>query len=223
MAKYCPNASTVLKTDATEPFRVFVTPPKRSKSKRRGAGKKSLASKQQSAMALDPDTPVPARSLAHLCGVDLKTVHQWAVTGLIPHFRTPGRHLRFRPQDVAEFLKNSGHPGATEVAGIAVVLLVAPKRVRRQYAKQLKGCEVQFAENAFDALVDATRTRPNAIIIDTGGVEGLDLAAYLKSLGGAAPAARVILRAEGRKPRVKGVTALSSIEEASAEAASAAG
>lgn len=213
--KYCPRVSAALKPGPSEPFRVFVTPPKRSKKKGLGAGKNGVASKAPGAPALDPDTPVPARSLAHLCGVDLKTVHQWAVTGLIPHFRTPGRHLRFRPQDVAEFLKNSGHPGATEVAGIAVVLVVAPKRVRRQYTRQLKGSEVHFSDNPFDALVEASRMRPNAVVVDTAAVEGLDLAAYLKSLAGAAPASRVVLRAERGAPKVRGVPAMNSIEEAS--------
>ena len=43
-----------------------------------------------------------ASDLATLCEVDLKTIHNWVDRGRIAHFRTPGRHLRFRAADVAE-------------------------------------------------------------------------------------------------------------------------
>jgi hypothetical protein len=37
-----------------------------------------------------------ASQIARFCQVDLKTIHNWADRGQILHFRTPGRHLRFR-------------------------------------------------------------------------------------------------------------------------------
>lgn len=46
--------------------------------------------------------------LAALCKVDLKTIHNWVNRGVLACFRTPGRHLRFRPRDVAQFLRGCG-------------------------------------------------------------------------------------------------------------------
>ena len=58
-----------------------------------------------------------ASEFAHLCGVDLKTIHNWADKGEIRHFRTPGRHLRFRRLDVIDFLRKFGYP-IPEVAAL---------------------------------------------------------------------------------------------------------
>ena len=51
-----------------------------------------------------------AQALANFCEVDLKTIHHWADRGRIPHFRTDGRHLRFRRNDVVRFLRAHGYP-----------------------------------------------------------------------------------------------------------------
>ncbi len=44
------------------------------------------------------------------CEVDLKTVHHWVERGKVPHFRTEGRHLRFRRNDVVRFLRAHEYP-----------------------------------------------------------------------------------------------------------------
>jgi excisionase family DNA binding protein len=51
-----------------------------------------------------------AQVLADFCEVDLKTVHHWADRGKVPHFRTDGRHLRFRRNDVVRFLRAHDYP-----------------------------------------------------------------------------------------------------------------
>jgi excisionase family DNA binding protein len=51
-----------------------------------------------------------AQAVADFCEVDLKTVHHWADRGKVPHFRTDGRHLRFRRNDVVRFLRAHGYP-----------------------------------------------------------------------------------------------------------------
>lgn len=51
-----------------------------------------------------------AQALADFCEVDLKTVHHWAERGKVTHFRTEGRHLRFRRNDVVRFLRAHGYP-----------------------------------------------------------------------------------------------------------------
>jgi excisionase family DNA binding protein len=57
-----------------------------------------------------------ASDMARFCQVDLKTIHNWCEKGKIPHFRTPGRHLRFRAPDVRGFLKEYGYELPPELA-----------------------------------------------------------------------------------------------------------
>ena len=51
-----------------------------------------------------------ASQIARFCQVDLKTILNWADRGQIAHFRTPGRHLRFRRPQVLDFLRKYGYP-----------------------------------------------------------------------------------------------------------------
>ena len=66
-----------------------------------------------------------ATDVAKMCSVDLKTIHNWANKGRIQHFRTPGRHLRFKPSDVVEFLKAWGFPVPPGLHGDAITETVA--------------------------------------------------------------------------------------------------
>src|SRR4051812_15855577 len=70
-----------------------------------------------------------ASDLATLCEVDLKTIHNWVDRGRIAHFRTPGRHLRFRAADVADFLRAWGYSVPRELARASsrTMLVVGPK------------------------------------------------------------------------------------------------
>jgi excisionase family DNA binding protein len=66
-----------------------------------------------------------ASQIARFCQVDLKTIHNWADRGQIPHFRTPGRHLRFRRPHVLDFLRKYGYPIPDELdAGRPRVVLL---------------------------------------------------------------------------------------------------
>jgi len=82
--------------------------------------------------ALAPSAVAPAKKLftatdvAKLCEVDLKTIHNWADKGDIPHFRTPGRHLRFGRADVAVFLRKHGYPMPTELVALLPTQAAAP-------------------------------------------------------------------------------------------------
>src|SRR4051812_13530504 len=67
-------------------------------------------------MAAVREKLLTASDLAALCEVDLKTIHNWVDRGRIAHFRTPGRHLRFRAADVAEFLRAWGYSVPRELA-----------------------------------------------------------------------------------------------------------
>jgi excisionase family DNA binding protein len=69
-----------------------------------------------------------AQAVADFCEVDLKTVHHWADRGKVPHFRTEGRHLRFRRNDVVRFLRAHGYPlpDALVRARPTIALALAP-------------------------------------------------------------------------------------------------
>lgn len=62
---------------------------------------------------------VKATQMAKWCDVDLKTIHNWVGKGQIPHFRTPGRHLRFKAEDARAFLAKYGYPIPAELAEAA--------------------------------------------------------------------------------------------------------
>lgn len=49
-----------------------------------------------------------ASDIAAICGVDNKTIHNWTKKGM-PHFRTPGRHLRFKPEEIVPWLAKFGY------------------------------------------------------------------------------------------------------------------
>jgi excisionase family DNA binding protein len=49
-----------------------------------------------------------ASDLARYCLVDLKTVHKWVQIGALPHFRTPGGHIRFHRDEVERFVREQG-------------------------------------------------------------------------------------------------------------------
>jgi excisionase family DNA binding protein len=44
------------------------------------------------------------RDVARRLGVSTATVYRWAEEGTLPHVRLSSNILRFRPQDVAEFI-----------------------------------------------------------------------------------------------------------------------
>ncbi len=51
-----------------------------------------------------------ARDMASACECDLKTIHNWIARHNIPHFLTPGRHVRFKVEDARAFLTKMGYP-----------------------------------------------------------------------------------------------------------------
>lgn len=53
-------------------------------------------------------TLLTAPQVATICECDLKTIHNWVNKGEIKAFRTPGRHLRFKIEDVTKFLEKYG-------------------------------------------------------------------------------------------------------------------
>jgi excisionase family DNA binding protein len=127
-----------------------------------------------------------ASEVARFCQVDLKTIHNWADRGEIRHFRTPGRHLRFRRVDVLDFLRKYGYP-IPEVLrqGRPTVLVIEEDAQQLESLK--KSLSTRFEVNGFvdpvDALIAVGSETPDVVVLDVGGVkiDGLSCIARLKA------------------------------------------
>ena len=104
-----------------------------------------------------------ASNLAKFCQVDLKTIHNWADKGEIRHFRTPGRHLRFRRLDVLDFMRKFGYP-IPKPSGRASPRWWRSTRISATLAAirraLLRRFEVTTYQDPFDALVALGRCSP---------------------------------------------------------------
>jgi excisionase family DNA binding protein len=128
-----------------------------------------------------------ASDVARFCQVDLKTIHNWADKGEIRHFRTPGRHLRFRRLDVLDFLRKYGYP-IPEVLRMGkpkVVAIDADPAVLAALRKTLsKKFELTTFQDPFDALVAVGSLQPDALILDVEmpGLDGIRCLERLRSI-----------------------------------------
>jgi excisionase family DNA binding protein len=109
-----------------------------------------------------------ASQIARFCQVDLKTIHNWADRGRIPHFRTPGRHLRFRKPHVLDFLRKYGYPIPDELEAERprVALLVDGCSAKDEVLEWLEGAfdVVDYAE-PLAGLVQMGEQPPDAIVL----------------------------------------------------------
>ena len=110
-----------------------------------------------------------ASDVARFCQVDLKTIHNWADKGEIRHFRTPGRHLRFRRLDVLDFLRKYGYP-IPEVLRMGkpkVVVIDDDPAVLASLRKTLsRGFDLTTFQDPLDALVAIGALQPDALVFD---------------------------------------------------------
>lgn len=128
-----------------------------------------------------------ASEVARFCQVDLKTIHNWAERGEVRHFRTPGRHLRFRPVDVLDFLRKYGYPipDALRTGRPRVHVLDADgasaARIQRTLAKRF---EVTTFRDPVDALIAVGSGAPDALVLDVklSAFDGVRCLARLKQL-----------------------------------------
>lgn len=58
-------------------------------------------------------------AIAAVCGVNVKTIHNWADKEYLPCFRTPGRQLRFKPREIVPWLREKGYDVPRAMADIA--------------------------------------------------------------------------------------------------------
>jgi excisionase family DNA binding protein len=127
-----------------------------------------------------------ASDLASLCEVDLKTIHNWVDRGRIAHFRTPGRHLRFRAADVAEFLRAWGYTVPRELArqSARTVLVVGSKDTATHVTRALgESLPLRHAAHPYDALVFAGSDPADVYVVDLKEVaREVDADAMLEAL-----------------------------------------
>lgn len=128
-----------------------------------------------------------ASEFARFCQVDLKTIHNWADKGEIRHFRTPGRHLRFRRLDVLDFLRKYGYPIPDILQGSHPKVVVIDNdpavlaTIRRALSKQF---EITTFQDAFDALVAIGSLEPDAVVteLELEGLDGLRFVERLRAI-----------------------------------------
>lgn len=128
-----------------------------------------------------------ASDVARFCQVDLKTIHNWADKGEIPHFRTPGRHLRFRRLDVLDFLRKYGYavPDALRNSKPRIVLVdtdvTSTAAIKRALAKRF---DVTSFTDPVDALVSLSTLEPDALLLDVdiAGCDGVHFLQRIRSL-----------------------------------------
>lgn len=114
-----------------------------------------------------------AQDLARFCEVDLKTIHHWADADKVAHYRTEGRHLRFRRNHVVAFLRKHGYPLPDELVSARPTVFhayatraEASRGVAEELAKKLASrFFVRRFETALDASVHLFDGEPDAILV----------------------------------------------------------
>lgn len=146
--------------------------------------------------------PFTARAVADLCGVELKTVHNWVLEGRLEHFRTPGRHLRFQRVAVQKFLLSCGYEPPVESTNQTTVLVVKGGS-SAALRTVLRGQTVTEVEDLPSALIVAARSDPTMLIVDLTSPGSTPDAATLLALARLTPALRVVLfgKSNRQKPR----------------------
>jgi excisionase family DNA binding protein len=126
-----------------------------------------------------------ASQIARFCQVDLKTIHNWADRGQISHFRTPGRHLRFRRPHVLDFLRKYGYPIPDELEAERprVALFVDGLREKDKVLASLQTTfEVVDYPDPLTGLLQIGEQPPDAIVLgaQVGDLSGAEIIDALK-------------------------------------------
>lgn len=155
-------------------------------------------------MAVVREKLLTASDLATLCEVDLKTIHNWVDRGRIAHFRTPGRHLRFREADVAGFLRTWGYSVPRELArrSARTALVVGSKETAAHVSRALgDGLPVRHAGHPYDALVYAGASPADIYVVDIKeGGKDIDVDAMLEAIHRASGHAAIVVLTDETTP-----------------------
>jgi excisionase family DNA binding protein len=102
---------------------------------------------------------------ARYLGVAQSTIRKWSDSGRIRVYKTPGRHRRYRRDDLDAFLERSG----PEARRGPVVLIVDDDERLREYVRvnlELEGYTVREAGSAADGMRAVEESRPDLILLD---------------------------------------------------------
>ncbi|MCU0660709.1 MAG: helix-turn-helix domain-containing protein [Myxococcota bacterium] len=122
---------------------------------------------------MNADDLFTAPQVAKICCTDLKTIHNWVNRGEIKSFRTPGRHLRFRRQDVIEFLGKYGYPVPEGFVPLrkSVVILDSGDASLKSLKRVLgRDFEVDGFTDNIDALLHIGHKKPNIVLVNADAV-----------------------------------------------------
>ena len=130
-----------------------------------------------------------ASEVARFCQVDLKTIHNWADRGEIRHFRTPGRHLRFRRVDVLDFLRKYGYPVPEVLRQGKPSIHVVDEdaaTLEELMATLSPRFEVTTFAEPVDALIAIGSDTPDVVVLDLTGrkLDALSAIERLKAVDG---------------------------------------
>jgi excisionase family DNA binding protein len=144
---------------------------------------------------MNADDLFTAPQVAKICSTDLKTIHNWVNRGEIKSFRTPGRHLRFRREDILDFLTRFGYPipeGFSPAKQRIVLFDVnegSMKSIKRLLSRDF---EVEGFMDLLDATLAIGRELPDLVLVngETGkGAEVMHLVERLASKKESCPVA----------------------------------
>jgi excisionase family DNA binding protein len=128
-----------------------------------------------------------AADVARFCAVDLKTIHNWAKKGKLPHARTLGGHLRFRRAELVAFLRayeyalppplRTGRPSVIACDPEASALVTVRRALGRRF-------DLRVFTDAIDALVAVGASEPDVLVVGAT-LAGVDAAHLVTRLGDA--------------------------------------
>jgi excisionase family DNA binding protein len=118
-----------------------------------------------------------ATQVARMCGVDVKTIHNWVGKGRIRGHRTGGRHLRFWPLDVVDFLRawELGVPESLRSARLRVLVVDDDAAVLAACKRALsRRFELTTTDDVIEAIVTVATLQPDVLVVGDAAPLGLD-------------------------------------------------
>jgi excisionase family DNA binding protein len=102
---------------------------------------------------------------ARYLGVAQSTIRKWSDSGRVRAFKTPGRHRRYRRDDLDAFLQRS----APESRSGPIVLIVDDDERLREYVRvnlEMEGYTVHEAGSAEEGMKVLDELRPDLVLLD---------------------------------------------------------
>ncbi len=102
---------------------------------------------------------------ARYLGVAQSTIRKWSDSGRVRAFKTPGRHRRYRRDDLDAFLQRS----APESRSGPIVLIVDDDERLREYVRvnlEMEGYTVHEAGSAEEGMNVLDELRPDLVLLD---------------------------------------------------------